>query len=341
MSRLAVLGLHRTLPERVLRALTLLILVVQPAILAVIVNGLSYKAVYSLWGVPIDVVVLVIGLLASMALIAGMLRLMLLHRWTVRPAATLLTLRLASLVLAFGLSLAYRGTGFAELGLSLIGVLPPAFLFAGLMAYDVLNFGARFANTEGRDMPRPGRALMYLGSAILMVASMLFFLNVHEVPFGRPDEFVRQFVNLYLAEGVLFLGPPYLAWTAWKRRERLVGGRHYDVPDRSAASEDHASSRHANGVQHDAFVSGALCGFLGYIAVVFGQTNTLIPLSVDIPNIGANWGAAVLATVIVGIAVASGAIIRYLKGTLSADEIRMLVGAVAGFIFSWIFLGFA
>jgi hypothetical protein len=337
VSRMAVLGLRRSLPGKALLILTLLVPLAQPVILVAFISATRDKALYSVWHLPVDVVLLILGLLASSAVVVGILRLVLLRRWTVQAAAPLLTLSLASLLLVLGISLAYQGSSFIDLGLSLISVIPPAFLFVGLIAYDVLNFGARFANTEGRIMPRTGRALMYLGSVILVVGYSLFFMNVREVPFGETEAFTQRVVGSNVALGILFLGPLYLAWTAGKHQERLIGDDS-DSSSQSTASEDYASGGQDNqgwGV----LGVGVLYGLLGYFATLIPYMR-VISSSISLPRFGPNWGTVVLMVVVVSIAIASGVSIRYVRGTLSADMVKLLVGAVVGYILSYMFMGF-
>lgn len=207
LSRPAVLRLGRSLSGRVLNALAVLALLAQP------VFGLALVAVGEVWGEWI--------LIAWVPLAVAALALA--RRWTVRTAATLMALVLVSLVFTLGVSLASVGNDFTGLALSATGLIPPAVLFAGLVAYDVFNFGARFASTDGRVMPRTGRTLMYFGTAVLVLSSTLLYLNIKPVVEGEYTNFLQEFVNDFFFVGTLFLGPPYLIWIAWKRRERLIG----------------------------------------------------------------------------------------------------------------------
>ena len=65
-------------------------------------------------------------------------------------------------------------------------ILPAALLFVGLAAYDVLNFGVRYANTDGRIMPRSGRVFLYFGAVLLVTSFALFYLNARVVRTGQP-----------------------------------------------------------------------------------------------------------------------------------------------------------
>lgn len=44
------------------------------------------------------------------------------------------------------------------------------------MQQGALNFGARFANIEGRIMPRSGRILLYFGATFLVAGFTNYFL---------------------------------------------------------------------------------------------------------------------------------------------------------------------
>lgn len=162
------------------------------------------------------------GFLFSVPIAVASLLLLLSKRWSPEASATLLALVPATLILSFGIMLSLGGQDFTELALSSTGIIPPLTLFAVLMAYDVLNFGLRFANTDGRIMPRTGRTLIYLGGATLVIGYAMFFLNMKGPSGGDSSEELQVFVNGVFMLGVMFLGPPYLLWIVWKRRDRLV-----------------------------------------------------------------------------------------------------------------------
>jgi hypothetical protein len=172
---------------------------------------------------PESAVWFVLDLPGSLLVAAWALGLMLAGRWTARAAAVLLSASLAWSIVAAGIVVALGGKDFAEFAISAAGAVPPAVLFAALMSYDVLNFGVRFTGVDGRIMPRGGRVLMYFGSSILVTSFALFFLNTREVATGRIDDLLETLVNIPFAFGVLALGPLYMIWVVWRRRERLLG----------------------------------------------------------------------------------------------------------------------
>lgn len=141
-------------------------------------------------------------------------------------ASILPALSLVLPVLILGWSQPFRETDLTTVVLSGAGVaanvLPAALLFVGLAAYDVLNFGADFANTDGRIMPRGGRVLMYFGTVLLVSSFILFTLNARVVNTGQPDDSLELFIDMPFVVGILFLGLPYLVWIVLRRRGRLV-----------------------------------------------------------------------------------------------------------------------
>jgi hypothetical protein len=167
-----------------------------------------------------------VDLLVSLALAVWALVLRVSRRLTVRMASILPALSLVLPVLILGWSQPFRETDLTTVVLSGAGVaanvLPAALLFVGLAAYDVLNFGADFANTDGRIMPRGGRVLMYFGTVLLVSSFILFILNARVVNTGQPDDSLELFIDMPFVVGILFLGLPYLVWIVLRRRGRLV-----------------------------------------------------------------------------------------------------------------------
>ena len=166
---------------------------------------------------------LVVSLFCALPLLWG-LRTLLARRWTIRATRILLAYTCALVVILAGIwQLATTGQDFTEAALSAINVLPPGLLFVGLMTLDVLNFGVRFANTEGRIMPRTGRVTLYFGSALLMICFALFFLNLRMAHTGKTETSLEELNIASLVLGTMLLGLPYFVWVVWKRRDRLVG----------------------------------------------------------------------------------------------------------------------
>jgi hypothetical protein len=212
LAREIVLRLRRWISARWFGTLVILVLLIKPIIsFALILNDGGW------WG--IDLVVSL--LLAGWALV-----LRLSGRLTVHAASILLALSLVLPVLTLGWSQPFRKTDLTTVVLSGAGivanVLPAALLFVGLATYDVLNFGADFANTNGRIMPRGGRVLMYFGTVLLVGSFILFFLNARVIATGQPDDSLDLLIDIPFVVGILFLGLPYLAWIVLRRRRRLV-----------------------------------------------------------------------------------------------------------------------
>ena len=213
LARRVVAWSRRSVSERRFGTLVVLALLVRPITsFALILNDGGW------WG---------IDLLVSLLLVSWALALRIRERLSARAASALLALSLVLPVLTLGWSQPFREADlttavFTVAGVT-TGVLPAALLFVGLAAYDVLNFGARYANVDGHVMPRGGRVLMYFGAVLLVTGFTLFFLNARVVTTGQPDESLELLIDMPFVIGVLFLGLPYLAWLVWQHRERLVG----------------------------------------------------------------------------------------------------------------------
>lgn len=181
-------------------------------------SGDSFLA---LWGVS--------ELLVSLALLAVALVLAgpVLVGWLGgRTIITLLTLSLSTPIATLGMTTAMLptldpiGGVLTAIGVG-VGVLPAALLFVGLAAYDVMNFGIRYANVDGRIMPRTGRVLMYFGTVLLVAAYVMFYLNTEVVRTGEPHEGLYIFIDVPFMAGVLLLGVPYLLWTLVRDPDRF------------------------------------------------------------------------------------------------------------------------
>lgn len=210
VGRAVTVGLRRRLPEAALTALTILILLVRPALgaLAIALTKDGF------WG---------LDLLASGALIVWGAGLALTRRWSARASATLLALGLVSPVFALAVSLAFQGHDFTDLIVSAIGLFPPVLLFVALTTYNMIGFGVSFANVEGAAMPRRARVLLYFGMVILVTTFVLFFMNQRDAVTGEPDQSTQSLINNLFALSALALGLPYLGWMVWRRREDLIG----------------------------------------------------------------------------------------------------------------------
>ncbi len=225
------------------------------------------------------------------------------RRWTTRTAATLLALSLAWPVVVLGLVLAFSGRGdFIEAPISATGLVPPVLLFVGLNAYGLLGTGAGFANTEGRVVPRSGRVLLYFGALISVTGLFIFFATLRDSATGQLDQSLQAGLGVWFAFGTFFMAAPYLAWTAWRHRERLVGGE-----------------------EEPSLVRWQPSGWWVVIGVLFGllATRLLVWEFRSSPILGTV--AAVGIGIIIGIASRA-------SGVRRADTIAGVVGLIAGVI---------
>ena len=162
---------------------------------------------------------------AFMVMIMALL--IVIRRWNPRTATIMLTLSLASPVFslaAIGFDLGDPlGSLKKDLGLSSSG-----WLFVGFVVYDVFEAAVNFTRVDGRIIPRLGRILLIFGSTILVTSLGLFSINNIAVATGQ-HPWSELFGQPLLEEAFLFLptifylGPFYLAWLIWRRRERLAG----------------------------------------------------------------------------------------------------------------------
>jgi hypothetical protein len=213
LARVLATRLQGWLREGWYKLLVFLVLLARPAVsFALVLNDGGW------WG---------IDLLVSLLLVLWALGLLLAGRLTARAASLFLAISLILPVLTLGWSQPFRQTDLTTVALSAAGVaanvLPAAFIFVGLAAYDVLNFGVRYANVDGRVMPRGGRVLMYFGVVLLVTAFTMFYLNARVVSTRQPAGSLNLLIDMPFTVGILFLGVPYLAWIVWRRREKLIG----------------------------------------------------------------------------------------------------------------------
>jgi hypothetical protein len=219
-----ILRLRRWLAEGRFKLVVLLVLLAHPIIsVALILNDGGW------WIIDFFVALLLPLVALGLAVSA---------RLTVGTASVLLALSLILPVLTLGWSQPFRKEDLTTVALSVAGVsaniLPAALLFVGLAAWDVLNFGVRYVNTEGRIMPRSGRVLLYFGAVVLVTGFTMFYLNVRVVRTGQPLGDLELLIDMPFMLGILVLGLPYLAWMVWRRRGYLIGER-VDTPEHGAA----------------------------------------------------------------------------------------------------------
>jgi len=208
-----VLGLRRLISAGWFSSLVILVLLIRPVMsFALILNDGGW------WGVDF---------LVSLGLAGWVLVLRFSGRLTGLTASMLLALSVVLPILTLAWSQPFRQANLTTEVLQVAGIatniLPAALLFVGLAAYDVLNFGVKFANTDGQTMPRGGRVLMYFGTVLLVTGFTQFFFYARVVATGQPESTLNLLIDTPFVFGTLFLGLPYLAWIVWKRRERLTG----------------------------------------------------------------------------------------------------------------------
>jgi hypothetical protein len=218
-----ILRLRRWLAEGRFRMVVLLVLLAHPLIsFALILNDGGW------WFIDF-VVALLLPLVALGLAISG--------RLTVGTTSMLLALSLILPVLTLGWSQPFRKEDLTTVALLVAGVsaniLPAALLFVGLAAWDVLNFGVRYVNTDGRIMPRSGRILLYFGAVLLVTGFTMFYLNARVVRTGQPPGDLELLIDMPFMLGILVLGLPYLAWMVWRRSGHLIGER-LDTPEHQA-----------------------------------------------------------------------------------------------------------
>ena len=210
----------RYLPFSTFSALIVFVLLIHPAVIA-LVFWLTKDGF------------LLLDLLFSILFILGALALWFVRRWSASTIAVLLTLSLASPVVILGLSMAFTGQDFAELLLKMTGIFPPLLLFVGLTTYNLFGMGVAFTGVDGRVLPRRARVLLYFGTLILVVATMLFLSNQRNAETNQLSTDMQTMINGLLALSALALGIPYVIWMVWKRREMLIGPeKNFSAPAR-------------------------------------------------------------------------------------------------------------
>ncbi len=200
----------RYLPFSTFSALIVFVLLIHPAVIAL-----------AFWLTKDGF--LLLDLPFSILFILGALALWFARRWSASTVAVLLTLSLASPVVVLGLSMAFAGQDFAELLLKMTGIFPPLLLFVGLTTYNLFGMGVAFTGVDGRILPKRARVLLYFGTLILVVATMLFLSNQRNAETSQLSTDMQTMINGLLALSALALGIPYVIWMILKRREALIG----------------------------------------------------------------------------------------------------------------------
>lgn len=219
VARTLVSTLRRIFPGEVLRALTVLLILIRPAgaILVIALDRLD-----SILGGLIFADSLVTVPLLAVAMLVVALR----RRWNTHNAATILALSLILPLFILGVGMAIGGEDISDiLGMTLegLGIFPPLLLFVVVMANNVLNVGAKFANKDGKYIPRSGRVTLMFGLALLVIGLTIFLVNLRDAATGQVDASFQTATNNFFGLGLVFLGLPYLLWVLWKRRDELAG----------------------------------------------------------------------------------------------------------------------
>lgn len=201
---------RKLLPFSAFSALIVFVLLVHPAVIALI----FWLTQDGFW---------LLDVLFSILLILGALVLWVTRRWSASIGAVFLTLSLATPVVVLGLSMAFAGKDFTGLLLKMTGFFPPTLLFVGLTTYNLFGMGVAFTRVDGYTLPKRARVLLYFGTLLLVVACMLFMSNDRIAGTNQLSLDIQAWINNLFALSALFLGIPYVIWMIWKRREMLVG----------------------------------------------------------------------------------------------------------------------
>ncbi len=140
---------------------------------------------------------LVLDIVGSLAVAMAAVVLLVLRRYSATAAYVLLSLSVVLSVVSVGLALAERGNDFSEFILEWTGLASPLVSFVVLTVWDMAASGARFANGDGKNLPRAGRMLLYGGALTLAVTAS-----------GNP--LLEQVANSALASGLGSLGLFYI-----------------------------------------------------------------------------------------------------------------------------------
>jgi uncharacterized membrane protein YccF (DUF307 family) len=141
-------------------------------------------------------------------------------RWDVRSATLAISLNVSFAALSLSIASATYNTGLFERLVG--GLLPPVFMFVILAAYDVVAFGAREAEREGRLIPRSGRVPVYFGALLLVIGSLALLDGETIIrPAGRTTSSISTPDGALLL-GILFLGIPRYVRAVRKEPERFI-----------------------------------------------------------------------------------------------------------------------
>lgn len=159
---------------------------------------------------------LALDMFASIGLAAVGLVVLPFWRRSTAAAYVLLSLSVALMVAFYALELALGGSDFNSLLLEQTGLISPLISFVVLTLWDMATSGARFANKDGRWLPREGRMLLYAGGLMVAAMATLFYT-------AAGDPRLQDMANNALVSGLAILGGGYILFIVWRRREVLIG----------------------------------------------------------------------------------------------------------------------
>jgi hypothetical protein len=156
-----------------------------------------------------------------------------------------------------------------------VGVLRPLVAFIALTVHSVMNFGARYANQDGRRAPRTSRILLYFGLVMLTLSGLLYWTNV-QVDQGRiVNTLFQDRLEMSFVAGTWLLSPPYLVWIALRRSRRLTGDRTED--GNCAEADDRAVSAAQPARRLPVGLSFAdVAAFVGLAGLMFLMTGAMV-----------------------------------------------------------------
>ena len=143
-------------------------------------------------------------------------------RWDGRAAASAVSLNVSFAALSLPLVSATYNTGLFERLVGSTNLVSPLFLFVVLATYDVVSFGAREAEREGRRIPRSGRVPVYFGALLLIVGAMLLLSGASVIAPDNPEVSVGPLPNGAFLFGIVFIGLPLYVKAVRRNRERFI-----------------------------------------------------------------------------------------------------------------------
>lgn len=240
LGRLTVIGTRQLLSPQLARWLILVFILFKPL--------LSF-GLFGLTGLTS----LALDIYASLLPIVVALVLLVLRRYSATAAYVLLSLSITLSTMSVGLALAQGGSDFASFILEQTGLASPLISFVALTMWDMASSGARFANSDGKNLPRAGRLALYAGALTLAATATLFYTAA-----GNP--LLQETADSVLLAGLAFLGIPYILFVVWRRRENLIGP---PVQEREGLTMLHRLPRAAWAAVIAMAVMLTCCGCLG------------------------------------------------------------------------------